>query len=88
MGWWSTGEARMDEENRALLEGSSRSVSTSMNGGLESSADHVGGEMSTEKLPNPSEKSRSGFQTASSTDEWLCSYIGCGRTFTHRHKLK
>jgi hypothetical protein len=90
--WWSLQELEIREKIDELIKepmgSSSRSISTSatekssVSPNIDSEKGCQGGLQSTPPGAMPALKN------TASVKEWLCEYANCGRSFTHRYRLK
>jgi hypothetical protein len=90
--WWRLQELEIPEEIHELIRepisSSSRSVSTSANANPSLSPSASAGEYCRDGLQSMPARPMPVLKNTASVKDWLCEYPNCGRSFTHRYRLK
>jgi len=90
--WWRFYELEIPEEIDQLIRdpmsSSSRSASTSANEISSLLPNASAGECCRDGLQSMPTRPMPVLKNTKSVTEWLCEYPNCGRSFTHRYRLK
>jgi hypothetical protein len=90
--WWRLQELEIQEENNEVIKepmnSSLRSVSTSTNKSSSSVQIVSTGEGRQDGIQGMPARAMPVLKSSAPIKEWFCEYPNCGRSFTHRYRLK